>query len=150
MNEQKNNVSTIQRIFDAPLNLVWEAWIKPEHIASWWGPKGMTTDVNEHDFRVGGKWQYNMQMPDGSSFISEGVYTEIIDYKKIVTSANFKPMTEGVTLEIHLEAMGEQTKFTFHVIHPTEAYRLQQEKMGFFNGWGSAFDRLEQFLIVKV
>ena len=37
---------------------------------------------------------------------------------------------------------GAKTKFTFQVIHPTPEYRQQQKAMGFYNGWGSALDRL--------
>lgn len=144
-NTEKRTV-TIEKIYKAPIALVWEAWTNPEHIANWWGPKGMAVNVEEHDFRVGGKWKYTMEMPDGNKFISEGTYKEIVKEVKLVTSADFKPMTEGVELEVHLEAIGEQTKFTFKVIHSTEEYKIQQEKMGIYNGWGSAFNRLEEFL----
>jgi len=146
MNNETNRTVTIERIYKAPLELVWEAWTKPEHIANWWGPKGMQTRVLEHEFKVGGKWKYAMAMPDGKDFISEGTYTEIIPLQKIVCSADFKPMTEGVELQILLEEDGADTKFTFKVIHATEEYKIQQEKMGIYNGWGSAFDRLEAFL----
>jgi uncharacterized protein YndB with AHSA1/START domain len=138
-------VLTIKRTFDAPIQLVWEAWTQPDHIASWWAPKGMKTNVIEHDFKVSGKWKYVLPMPDGSEFISEGEYLEIIEFKKIVTTANFKPMTEGVEMHIIFEENGDKTNFVFSVIHPTEEYCKQQEKMGFYNGWGSAFDRLDSY-----
>jgi len=141
-----NRTVTIERVYNAPISLVWEAWTNPEHIANWWGPKGMKTRVLTHEFKVGGIWKYAMAMPDGKDFISEGTYSEIVPFKKIVTSADFKPMTQGVELQILLEEDGENTKFTFKVVHPTEAYKIQQEKMGIYNGWGSTFDRLEVFL----
>ena len=47
------------------------------------------------------------------------------------------------------EDLGEQTKMTFSVAHKTEEYRQQQEEMGFRNGWGSTFDRLEEYLKEK-
>jgi uncharacterized protein YndB with AHSA1/START domain len=142
-------IVTIKRTFQAPLQLVWDAWTQPNHIASWWGPKGMNVEVRSHEFKVGGHWKYAMKMPDGNEFISEGVYSEIDPPHKLVTSANFRPMTEGVELEVLLEAEGESTRFTFNVIHPTVEYREQQEKMGIYNGWGGAFDRLNAFLDSK-
>ncbi|MEM7185818.1 MAG: SRPBCC domain-containing protein [Bacteroidota bacterium] len=147
-NPASNNdrIVTIKRTFQAPIELVWEAWTQPQHIASWWGPPGMDVKVEEHDLRVGGSWRYTMMMPDGNAFVSEGVYTEIVPPHRLVTTANFRPMTEGVTLEIELASSEEGTAFTFHVIHPTVAYKEQQEKMGIYNGWGGAFDRLELFL----
>lgn len=146
MNDLRNRTLTIEKNFNAPIKLVWEAWTSPEHVVKWWGPKGADIKVVEHDFKVGGKWKYSMPMPDGNEFVSEGEYKEIVELKKIVTSADFKPMTEGVELHASFEAHGDQTKFTFSVIHPTEEYCKQQEAMGFYNGWGAAFDRLEAFV----
>ena len=146
MSDAANRTLSINRIFDAPLQLVWEAWTKAEHIAQWWGPKGMKTEVVEHDFRVGGKWHYVMMMPDGNEFITEGIYSKIIDLKEIFTSADFRPMTEGVDMQTLFEANGSKTNFTLNVIHPTEEYCRQQEQMGFFQGWGSVMNELDSFL----
>lgn len=142
----KDRVLTIEKTFNAPIDLVWDAWTDPEHIAYWWGPKGMKINVEIHEFKEGGKWKYSMPMPDGNHFITEGVYTTIVEKQKIVTTADFKPMTEGVILEILFEADGDQTHFVFNVIHETAEYAKQQEKMGFFNGWGSVFNNLGTYL----
>ncbi|WP_103068496.1 SRPBCC family protein [Aquimarina sediminis] len=146
MSKPDNRTVTLERTFNAPIELVWEAWTQPEHIANWWGPKGMETKVIEHDFRVGGKWKYTMLMPDGNEFISDGEYLQIVELKKICSSANFRPMTEGVEIQALFEKNGDKTNFTFNVVHPTEEYCKQQEKMGIMNGWGSVFDRLEEFV----
>ncbi len=145
-NNAINRTVTIKRTFDAPIKLVWEAWTQSEHLASWWGPKGMETKVIEHDFRVGGQWKYAMMMPDGNEFITDGIYSEIVTLKKIISSANFKPMTEGVEIQALFEENGDKTNFTFNIVHPTEEYCKQQEKMGILNGWGSVFDRLDAFV----
>lgn len=137
---------SIKRTFNAPIALVWEAWSKAEHIVMWWGPPGMETTVKRHEFRVGGSWEYIMKMPDGKDFIAEGTYSSIEDLTLIESSANFKPMTEGVIIQANFEEQGERTAFIFNVIHPTEAYAKQQEDTGFMNGWGSVFDRLEELV----
>ncbi len=144
--DKSNRTVSIKRTFDASIELVWEAWTQPEHIAQWWSPKGMETKVIEHHFEIGGKWKYIMPMPDGNEFIAEGTYTDIVKLEKISSSANFKPMTEGVKIEALFKKNGSQTDFTFNVIHPTEAYRIAQEKMGILNGWGSVFTRLDEYL----
>jgi len=87
-----------------------------------------------------------MAMPDGSEFIGEGVYSAIVVLQKIFSSANFIPMTEGVEIQALFEDDGDKTNFTFNVVHPTEEYCKHQEKMGFYNGWGSTFNRLESFV----
>ena len=137
---------TISRNFDAPLDLVWEAWTSPEHIANWWGPNGMETTIVKHNFEVGGEWEYTMKMPNGGDFLSFGKYTQIEPKSLIETTANFIPMTEGVTLNIGFIAKGDTTDFVFKVIHPTEAYCKQQENMGIYNGWGSVFNSLAAYL----
>lgn len=146
VNEASDRTLTLERTLNAPIELVWEAWSKPEHIAHWWGPKGMDVNVIEHDFRVGGKWKYTMLMPDGNEFTSDGRYIEIVNLERIISTANFKPMTEGVEIQALFEENGDKTNFTFNVVHPTEEYCKQQEKMGFYNGWGSVFDGLNEYL----
>ena len=143
MSDLTNRTLTIEKTFNAPIQLVWDAWTKSEHILKWWAPTGMSIKVIEHDFKVGGKWKYSMPMPDGSEFISEGTYKEIHPLKKIVTSADFKPMTEDVEMQMSFSAAGDKTNFVFSVVHASEAYCKQQEEMGFYNGWGSALGRLE-------
>ena len=145
-NDLAKRTLSIKKTFDAEVELVWEAWTKPEHISLWWGPKGMSVNIVKHEFKVGGTWKYVMPMPDGSEFVSEGEYSEIVKFQRIVTSANFRPMTEGVEIRILFEKIDGQTNFTFSVIHPTEEYKIQQEKMGFYNGWGSTFSRFESFV----
>lgn len=142
-----NRTLTIKKVFDAPVKLVWEAWTNPDHIMKWWAPPGMKINMISYDFKVGGEWKFSMPMPDGNLFISEGTYLEIEQYKKIVTSADFKPMTEGVELHVLFEALDDKTNFTFSVIHVTEEYCKAQEEMGFYNGWGSALNRMETLII---
>jgi len=145
-NDIEKRTLTINRTFNAPRKLVWEAWIQPEHIANWWGPRGMKTNIKKHDFRVGRAWEYTMAMPDGKDFISHGIYSKIKAMELIETSANFIPMTEGVTIVVNFIDANENTEFVFKVIHPTEEYCKQQEEMGFYNGWGSVFEGLNNYL----
>ena len=59
-------------------------------------------------------------------------------------------MTEGVEIQAFFEKNGDQTNFTFNIVHDTEEYCKQQEEMGILNGWGSVFDRLMEHLGVLV
>ncbi len=138
-NDQASRTLTIERTFDAPRQLVWETWTQPKHLAAWWG-RGADVNIEEHDFTEGGKWRYTMPMPGGGEFVSEGIYAEIIEPEKIVTSAAFKPMTEGVIMTIILKEDDDKTHMTFSILHPTQEYAKAQEQMGFFDGWGSVFE----------
>src|SRR4030065_1694507 len=78
----------IERIFDAPRDLVWKAWSEPERFMRWYGPKGFTTPVCKIDFRVGGGWLNCMRSPDGWEMWSTGIYREIVALERIVTTAS--------------------------------------------------------------
>lgn len=145
-NQRDNRTVSMSRTFSVPIELVWQAWTQSEHIAEWWSPKEIKTKVIEHDLKVGGRWLYTMPMSNGKEFIAEGEYLEIVEFEKIVSLANFRPMTEGVEIQALFQANGNKTDFIFNIVHPTEAYKNQQEKMGIMNGWGSVFDRLNKLL----
>lgn len=141
-----NRELSIERVFDAPRKLVWEAWTDGGHIAAWWGPPNMTTQVLVQDLRAGGEWKYIMVAPDGSEFPSFGTFSEVVEYERIVTTADFGKVTVGVTMTILFEEVEDGTKLTLIVTHPTEEYKKAQEDMGFQHGWGAHFDSLTAFL----
>jgi uncharacterized protein YndB with AHSA1/START domain len=58
-----DRVLTITRIFDAPRDLVFDAFTDPKHLMSWWGPNGCTVISCEADLRVGGTWCIAMRSP---------------------------------------------------------------------------------------
>ena len=56
------------RVFDAPRELVFEAWTNPKHLVQWWGPHGFTTTIRAIDVRPGGVWRFVMHGPDGVDY----------------------------------------------------------------------------------
>lgn len=44
----------ITRVYDAPRDLVFDAWTKEEHLSKWWGPRGFTTTFQKFDMKPGG------------------------------------------------------------------------------------------------
>ncbi len=39
----REHTVTIERVLDAPRELVWRVWTDPDEVARWWGPEGFTT-----------------------------------------------------------------------------------------------------------
>ena len=60
----------LERLLDAPRDLVWKAWTDPEHIKRWWAPRPYETPECEIDLRTGGKFRTLMTGPEG--FHEEG------------------------------------------------------------------------------
>ncbi len=77
---------TIERVFDARPELVFEAWTSAEHLARWWGPTGFTITTRAFEFKVGGVWLFTMHGPDGTDFPNRIVYEEIVRPRRIVCS----------------------------------------------------------------
>lgn len=69
----------LERVFDAPRDLVWRAWTEPELLSRWYGP-GVETIIHKLDVRSGGTWHNEMRMSNMSQF-------ERIDYLEVVRPA---------------------------------------------------------------
>ncbi len=84
--ENADREIVISREFNAPRELVWEAWTNPEHVANWWGPRGFTTTIEEMDVRPGGVWKHVMHGPDGTNYPNKSVFKEVVKPERIVYS----------------------------------------------------------------
>ncbi len=106
----------ISRKLDAPVELVWEVWTKPEHIAKWWGPDGFTNTITVMNMVPGGVWDLVMHGPDGTDYKNKSIFKEIILHKKIVYEHETGPRFLAT---INFEEQGEQTLITWHMLFET-------------------------------
>jgi uncharacterized protein YndB with AHSA1/START domain len=77
----------IERTLDAPVELIWQMWIDPEHFAAWYGPDGASIPVARMDVRVGGTRLICMQVqtPRGAMTMwFTGEYLEVVQNKRLV------------------------------------------------------------------
>src|SRR5690606_36098135 len=77
----------IERVFDAPVELIWELWTKAEHFQYWYGPEGLSIPVAQMDVQVGGKRLICMEMssPHGDMKMwTTGEYQEVVQNKRLV------------------------------------------------------------------
>jgi uncharacterized protein YndB with AHSA1/START domain/predicted enzyme related to lactoylglutathione lyase len=155
----KGRELTITRFFDAPKELVWKAWVDPELLKHWWGPKTFTAPVVKIDFRVGGKYLNCMRGPDGKDYWSTGTYKEIVPMEKIVVIDSFadekgnivRPTHYGMSADFPTEAtiimtfetvQDNRTKFTLY--YPS--FTSGPEYDGALDGWKQSFDKLDEYL----
>jgi len=126
MNKPSTQVATrdlvIERIFDAPVELVWKAWTDPEHVKRWWGPKDFTAPAIKIDFRVGGTYLFCMRSPDGQDYWSTGVYREIVPLKRIVYTDSFADEKGNVVSASHY-GMGDDFPLELLVTLTFEDYQ---------------------------
>ena len=74
---------TITRTLNAPRDLVFAAWTKPEHLIHWWGPAGFTNTFIETDIRTGGSWRYVMHGPDSTDYPNLMSFTEVTPPERV-------------------------------------------------------------------
>ena len=76
----------VTRVFDAPVELVWQAWSDAEQVMRWWGPAGFTSPSAKIDFREGGISLVCMRAPKefgGQDMYNTWTY-RIIDPQKLI------------------------------------------------------------------
>lgn len=75
----------MKRSIDATPAEVYRAWVTPDIIAAWFvGTKGRSCTVHEADVRVGGRYDFEIEMIDGETHRVRGVYREVIENEKLV------------------------------------------------------------------
>jgi uncharacterized protein YndB with AHSA1/START domain len=73
----------VTRVFDAPIELVWQAWIDPKHVMRWWGPNGFTSPTCKMDFREGGTSLVCIRSPQGQDLYNTWTYRKIVPMQLI-------------------------------------------------------------------
>jgi uncharacterized protein YndB with AHSA1/START domain len=120
----KDREISITRTLNAPIDLVWEAWITPEHLAQWWGPNGFTNTISEMNMTPGGEWHMVMHGPDGKDYKNKSIFKEIIPHKKIA----FDHFAPNFTATIEFEAQGDTTLLKWHMLFESAELFIQVVK----------------------
>lgn len=140
----------ISRIFDAPRELVWNAWTDPKHVVKWWGPRGFTTTIEEMDVRPGGVWRHTMHGPDGANYPNKSVFTEVVKHERIVFShSGGKEGGPGANFQATwtFEEQGGKTKLTMRMVFGSAQERNQVVKdFGAIEGGKQTLERLAEHL----
>lgn len=87
--DKENNTILVKREFAARLELVWDAWTKPELLDKWWAPKPYRTETKSMDFREGGIWLYAMISPENKKLWCKAAYKTIDPQKNFSYSDAF-------------------------------------------------------------
>ena len=141
---------TITRLFKASPEKVFKAWTDPTLLTRWFGPQGVTTTAVEVDLRIGGKYQFTMQEPDGTRHHPKGEYHIIDPPKKLVftwvldgqgCSGSDGQYTE-TRVTIDFEEVDGSCRLTLtHDFLPGE-----ESKAAHNMGWTGSLERLEEMV----
>ncbi|WP_176591767.1 SRPBCC domain-containing protein [Sphingobium sp. EM0848] len=136
----------ITRLIDAPAHLVFDAHADPVHVKRWFGPIGWPLTKCEMDFRVGGRFRFQMTNDEGELGPPfGGTYMEILPNQRIRYDNRFEEPGSPVmvtTISFAEDAEG-RTLLTHHTVFESKAMRDEYLDVGFEEGTNSGLDQLE-------
>lgn len=128
-------ILVMERIFDAPRDVVWEALTDPKQVARWYGGHGFENPVCEMDVRPGGRWRHVMRTPDGSEHPLQYVFVEVVTPERLVWRSADGGSTLGGphdnVMTVTLEAAGQKTKWRLVARFTSMANREAALRIGF-------------------
>jgi len=141
----------VERIWRAPISLIWELWTTAEGLSSWWGPKGFAVEVETMDLQVGGAFTYTMRATSPevlasmaesgrpTSFSVTATYTAMDPPRKLAYSSPFGD--EMLSTSVEFSEVSEGVKMVLVI----DASKPEMTG-GATKGWKSALDRFGERL----
>jgi uncharacterized protein YndB with AHSA1/START domain len=145
----------IERLFDAPRELVFQAWTDPAILARWYAPHGCTIAIQEYDFREGGVIRTEIRSPDGHACRCAGAFGRIVVPERIVFDLGIvneqgdpvEPASVGMdpdwprttTIDVTFEEREGRTLLTLRQ-NVSEALA---KRTGAYPSWLQMFERLD-------
>jgi uncharacterized protein YndB with AHSA1/START domain len=135
---------TYTRIYQAPRELVFRCMTTPEHLTHFWGPKGISTPIENItiDLRPGGVFETIMvNDANGENYPMRGVFVEINEPEKLVWTE--QGVEGGMTTSITFTDLGDgRTEAFTHQTNVPEMFRSAQAQ----EGMTSSFERFDDYL----
>jgi uncharacterized protein YndB with AHSA1/START domain len=143
----------IERTFNAPPRIVFDAWTRPELVRRWWAPKSRHVSLVgcDADIRVGGSYRYVAKLDSGNQFAFSGVYQEVTPYSRLVYTENFEPTASGATgddaalvVTVTFEERDGRTHVVSHSLCPSKEVRDAIIATGMEHGMRESMDQLDE------
>jgi uncharacterized protein YndB with AHSA1/START domain len=143
----REHTIVIERVLDAPRELVWQLWTDPDEVTKWWGPEYFTTprEKIEFDLRPGGVARTTMVGPDGEEYPSDGHFGVVEPPERLsfAEESTDHPMLESVETTVEFHALDEERTrvvITARMICADELVAMAQA------GWASQLDKLDHLI----
>jgi uncharacterized protein YndB with AHSA1/START domain len=132
----------LTRVFDAPVDLVWQAWTQKRHLEKWLASHTVTILHAEFDVRPGGRWRVCVRFPDGAELWVGGVYREIAENELLVMTDTWdeESATPGreTVVTVRFKDLGGKTQVTLH----QAPFDSVEARDGHSRSWSACFDIL--------
>ena len=139
-------VLVIDRLFDAPRELVFRLWTQPEHLVRWFAPQDCTLSACDFDIRPGGAYRCCMTTDEGREHWLRGVYREIVAPERLVFTHGWEgpdgTVKDDTLVTAIFTAEGQKTRLQFQQAVFTSG--ASRDSHG--EGWESCFVVLDEYL----
>ncbi|HEY7196432.1 MAG TPA: SRPBCC domain-containing protein [Gaiellaceae bacterium] len=135
----------LERVLPAPPAVVFEAFVEPEKLTRWWGPKGFTSPSIQLEPENGGTYRIAMQPPDGDLFHLSGEFREIVAPARLAYTFRWDEPTPDdretlVTLSLRDQDGSTGLSLDQGAFATEERLALHEQ------GWTESLDRLEELI----
>jgi uncharacterized protein YndB with AHSA1/START domain len=136
------------RTIAARAELVFDMWVNPKHLSSWFGPRGFSNPHCKLDPKVNGVFEIDMQSPEGEVFANRGIFHEVDPPRHLVfelgvmDNSGRRVMNTRTTVDLEERGGKTEMKVTSKVIEmlPEAAPYVT----GMQEGWKQTLDRFEE------
>jgi uncharacterized protein YndB with AHSA1/START domain len=110
---------------------IYGAFASADLLASWWGPEGFSSTFEVFEFTSGGRWKFVMHGPDGTDYLNESYFEELVPDSRIVIHHACPP---NFKLFVELAPDGEGTHLTWEqVFEDAETAKAVKQRVGSAN-----------------
>ena len=130
----------LNRVINAPIEVVYAAWTDPAMLRRWLAPGNATVVGAVAEVSVGGTFLVEMRTPDGKSWLTRGVYQEVVPLRRLVHTWRWEgsDIETLVTVEFEPES-DSRTRLTLtHSRFARDEARDEHEQ-----GWVRCLAKLE-------
>jgi uncharacterized protein YndB with AHSA1/START domain len=136
-----------QHVFDAPRELVFKIYTDPASIPQWWGPRYLTTTVEQMEMKPGGAWRFVQRDQAGNVYVFSGVYREIVPPEKVVNTFEFEELAGHRIVETAVfEDLGDKTRLRVTSLFQSKDDRDGMIASGMETGMTESWERLAELL----
>lgn len=140
----------IERTFNGPARIVFDAWTRPELVKRWWAPRSLGVSVVsiDADVRVGGGYRYVLLPAGGDEFAFSGTYTEITPHSRLVYTQVFEPMRDAgeMVITVTFDERDGTTRMVSREVYPSREARDAALESGMEHGMRETMDQLDELV----
>jgi uncharacterized protein YndB with AHSA1/START domain len=146
MNPTDDTTLVIRRLFEAPPNRVFDAWLTREEWQAWIGPEGVDCDVSAFEPHVGGRYRLEMLMSGGGRIVTTGIFKSIDRPRSLsfTWGAEGDPTRQSL-ITLTFKELGNKTELILH----QEGLGSASSRDAHGRGWNSALNKLDRHLTYR-